>query len=267
MGDGKVALILDVPGVGQRSGVLSEARDQSRSEAAKSDTARSERQAFLLFRAGEFERLAVPLSLVARLEEFPSSRIERAGGNGSCSHRDRILQLTPLASVLGGYRETKCPATRRKSSYLRRAREWPASSSTRFSISHDETLRIGTGSNQARLSGSAVLGGKVTDFLDLLAVLRAADSNWVTDPVKMHVDPAPVLVADPSAFSRGLIRNYLELAGYKVVEAVTVDEALDKLDRGNMGAVITAAAGPVRSGNWSRRCGGVRAWRRRRSSI
>jgi len=37
-----------------------------------------EQQRLLLFRAGSFERLAVPLSLVARLEEFSRSAIELA---------------------------------------------------------------------------------------------------------------------------------------------------------------------------------------------
>ena len=41
----------------------------------------------LLFRAGSFERLAVPLSLVARLEEFPLSAIEHAGGGQVVQYR------------------------------------------------------------------------------------------------------------------------------------------------------------------------------------
>ena len=72
MGDGRVALILDVLGIGQRSGVLAESREQARAAAEQKTQSGIEQQRLLLFRAGSFERLAVPLSLVARLEEFPA---------------------------------------------------------------------------------------------------------------------------------------------------------------------------------------------------
>jgi two-component system, chemotaxis family, sensor kinase CheA len=241
MGDGKVALILDVLGVGQRSGVLSEARDHGRAETAKVEAAHNERQAFLLFRAGKFERLAVPLSLVARLEEFPNSRIERAGGKLVVQYRERILQLTPLASVLGDGDTGQTEATDPTQVIVFSEGDRMAGLIVNQIIDiHDETIQIGASSKQPRLSGSAVLGGKVTDFLDLPAVLRATDSSWMGDTSKNHRQLTPVLVADPSAFSRGLIRNYLELAGYGVLEAVDVSEALDKLDHNPIGAVITA---------------------------
>jgi CheY-like chemotaxis protein len=107
---------------------------------------------------------------------------------------------------------------------------------------HDETIRVGTGSTEARMSGSAVLGGKVTDFLDLPAVLRATDGAWSTDVSHTRQHRVPVLVADASPFSRGLIRNYLELAGYDVLEATDGVDALSKLDRCKVGAVVTALA-------------------------
>ena len=100
MGDGRVALILDVLGIGQRSGVLAEGREQARAAAEKNAQAGVEQQRLLLFRAGSFERLAVPLSLVARLEEFPRSSIEYAGGCQVVQYRNRILPLVPLRDVL-----------------------------------------------------------------------------------------------------------------------------------------------------------------------
>ena len=100
MGDGRVALILDVLGVGQRSGVLAELHEQTRSGVDAKSRGPVELERLLLFRAGSFERLAVPLSLVARLEEFPRSSIERAGGSQVVQYRDRILPLVSLEGVL-----------------------------------------------------------------------------------------------------------------------------------------------------------------------
>lgn len=79
MGDGRVALILDVHGLAELSGVLNVAQDASRAQVEHHEHAATGRQNYLVFRAGAFERLAVPLSLVARLEEFPLERIEHAG--------------------------------------------------------------------------------------------------------------------------------------------------------------------------------------------
>ena len=103
---------------------------------------------------------------------------------------------------------------------------------------HEESIRIGKKGERRGLSGSAVIGGKVTDFLDLPAVLRAADENW-----SAHAKNGrrfTVLVADGSAFSRGLVRNYLELAGHPVVEAVDQSDALDKLDQNQVAVVVTS---------------------------
>ena len=100
MGDGRVALILDVLGIGQMSGVVQESREQSRAEKEHKEEALSDRQTFLLFRAGSFSRVAVPLSLVARLEEFPQSKIEHAGGQRVVQYRGQILPLASLGTIL-----------------------------------------------------------------------------------------------------------------------------------------------------------------------
>jgi two-component system chemotaxis sensor kinase CheA len=93
MGDGRVALILDVLGIGQRSGVLAEFLEQARPSGQARAQAEIEQQRLLLFRAGSFARLAVPLSLVARLEEFPQTAIEHASGG-------QVVQYADLGAVL-----------------------------------------------------------------------------------------------------------------------------------------------------------------------
>ena len=86
MGDGRVALILDVLGIAQRANVISENRDRSKSDTTvrAGDTSR-EVQTLLLIRAGQDGRMAIPLSQAARLEEFPRHTIERAGIKTWCS--------------------------------------------------------------------------------------------------------------------------------------------------------------------------------------
>ncbi|MFZ0418438.1 MAG: chemotaxis protein CheW [Candidatus Sulfotelmatobacter sp.] len=99
MGDGKVALILDVLGLAQRANVVSEARERPVTEKAAAGTA-SGKQTFLLFAGLGDSRMAIPLSTLARLEEFPISQVEMSGNEWVTQYRGQILPLIRLAVVL-----------------------------------------------------------------------------------------------------------------------------------------------------------------------
>lgn len=249
MGDGKVALILDVLGIGQLSGVLSESRDQSRSDIARSESRHQERQTFLLFRAGKLERLAVPLSLVARLEEFPRSRIERAAGTTVVQYRDEILPLLPLSSVLdeAGHADTESidPV---QVIVFSDGNHMAGLMVDQIIDIHEESIRVRRRSDRPGLSGSAVVAGKVTDFVDLPAVFRATNDNWLSDRGQgAAASRGRVLVADGNPFTRGLIRNYLELAGYTILEAADEAGAIAKLEQNPVAAIVSAQQLPSSS--------------------
>ena len=241
MGDGEVALILDVPGIAQLSGVVQESREQSRTEAGPTDRSDTNRQAFLLFRAGSFERLSVPLSLVARLEEIPQSRIEHAGGKSVAQYRGRILPLTALAPVLEpGADDT---ASRQDPAQVVVFNSGDRSIGVIVDQILDiteEAVSVRQSSNRKGLLGSVVIGKKVTDVLDLHAVIEAADPAWFGELDLQSARSARVMVAEPSAFTRGLIRSSLEIEGYRVVEASDTQSALRSLDRGGVDVILMA---------------------------
>src|SRR5206468_1608143 len=77
MGDGTVALILDVLGLAVRANVVASVRERGVSEEISSENApTSDRQTILLCDIAHGGRLGIPLAQVARLEEFPRSAIE-----------------------------------------------------------------------------------------------------------------------------------------------------------------------------------------------
>jgi two-component system chemotaxis sensor kinase CheA len=101
MGDGRVALILDVLGLAQRAHVVAGVRERALAE--KPATAFEEavpRQAVLLFATRGGGRMALPLSLVDRLEEFPRSALERVGPFEVVQYRNEILPLMPVSRLL-----------------------------------------------------------------------------------------------------------------------------------------------------------------------
>ncbi len=238
MGDGRVALILDVLGIGQRSGVLSEIREQSRTAAEQRTEFLAERkQRMLLFRTGSFQRLAVPLSLVSRLEEFPQDSIEKAGDSQVVQYRGHILPLIPLRDVLcagEGIDPSAAP-------HLQVVVFHDGERSVGIVVDQildvvEEAIEIKEKSSRKGLLGSAVLGGRVTDILDLNSILRSSGASWFkgrgSDAGKR------VLVAARSPFLRGLVRCSLDMEGHRVAEAGDLDETIRILERQAVDVVL-----------------------------
>ena len=238
MGDGRVALILDVLGIGQRSGVMAESREQARAGAEQKTQSGFEQQRLLLFRSGSFERLAVPLSLVARLEEFPQSAIEHAGGGQVVQYRNRILPLVPLRDVLdagaGEHDHTADPA--QVVVFNDGDRSVGVVVDQILDVA-EEAVTVRQKSDRKGLLGSAVVGKRVTDFLDLNYVIHAAAENWFQGSGGA-ANGRSILVAEASAFSRGLIRSGLDMAGYVVLEAANLDEAIRRLEQQPVDVVV-----------------------------
>jgi len=67
MGDGKVALILDVVGLAQRAGVVSEIKEHADAAKAEMAESASQKRSYLLFSGPDDAHMAVPLDTLARL--------------------------------------------------------------------------------------------------------------------------------------------------------------------------------------------------------
>ena len=240
MGDGRVALILDVLGIGQSSGVFGEVREPARTADKQTTQTEIEQQRLLLFRAGSFDRLAVPLSLVARLEEFPQSAIEFAGGGQVVQYRGRILPLVSLRSVL----EPGTPFDGLSADPVQVVVFNDGDVSVGMLVDQildvtEEAVTVRQRSDRKGLLGSAVVGKKVTDFLDLNEVIRAAEGGWSPGSDE-RTNCKKVLVLDASTFSRGMIRGGLDMAGYSVVEAANLGEAIRRLEQQPVDIVVAA---------------------------
>jgi two-component system chemotaxis sensor kinase CheA len=101
MGDGKVGLILDVIGLAQRAHVVDTARDRALIDiASRSQDAEEETTSLLLFEDATGGRMAIPLVLVDRLEEFSISAVERSGPQEVVQYRDEILPIFDVSTLL-----------------------------------------------------------------------------------------------------------------------------------------------------------------------
>ena len=104
MGDGTIALILDVLGVARRAAVVSEASGSTLASDDRGEAVEEDRRLFLVVGVGgkdDLREVAVPLADVARLEEFAAAAVERAGGAPVVQYRGEILPLVDVARALG----------------------------------------------------------------------------------------------------------------------------------------------------------------------
>src|SRR5690606_18070672 len=97
----KVALILDVLGIAHQASVVSQQRDPGRAEhETTSQQHVANRQTMLLLSVGD-RQIAMPIALVARLEEIPRSGIEKSDNQEVVQYRGQIMPLVRLGQLLG----------------------------------------------------------------------------------------------------------------------------------------------------------------------
>ncbi len=101
LGDGSVIMILDPNGIARAIGLGGSAEQRGVAAVAADLAENRERSALLLFRAGDATPKAVPLSLVARLEDIPRDRIEFSAGALVTQYRGKLMPLIGLVRCAG----------------------------------------------------------------------------------------------------------------------------------------------------------------------
>jgi two-component system chemotaxis sensor kinase CheA len=177
MGDGKVALILDVIGLAQKSGVVSEVRDRSMVDAAdelgeSGDAAKS----LLVLGVGEGRRAALELDLVARLEEFSPEIVERAGDAEVVQYRDDILMLFHLSRLIGV--QSDRPSDAMLPVVVTRVGDKTIGLVVDEIVDIvEERLTIQNTGAKPGVVGSAVISGRVTSILDVDGIVEQLNDS------------------------------------------------------------------------------------------
>jgi two-component system chemotaxis sensor kinase CheA len=190
MGDGRVALIIDVLGLAQRTNIVSEVRTRSvtgHEEVAESADQKGNRQALLLIQVGRQGRMAIPLSMVARLEVFPLSAVEHSGFQDVTQYRGEIMPLLRVSEILqiaGGEQESDGHESLQVVVYSQKGRSVGLVVDRILDIV-EENLVIQKPSHKEGIQGSMVIQGRVTDLLDIQSVARSAQINFDEENVSV----------------------------------------------------------------------------------
>lgn len=173
MGDGRVALILDVPGITQALDIGASAVDAGHTRTDDDPDA----TALLVLEVAGGRRAALPLAAVARLEEFPVERVERSGTAEVVQYREGLLPLVRLAPAIG---LTDTASTHRTDGQVSVVVHEVTEGDTHHAVGividrvvdvvETVAVRSEVGSRTGVI-GSAVVQDKVTDLVDLDAVI------------------------------------------------------------------------------------------------
>jgi len=183
LGDGRVALILDVQGIASRSmaGQWLEAELQSRDAPALPAAAGGQ---VLLVALAQRRRVAIPLAAVTRLERVGREAIEHVGGREVIQYRRAIVPLVRLDHSLGP-RVTPAGADSPQQDQLvviftRGPRTVALAVEEVLDIMDDDPARHAE-VDDGVVVGSTVLGGRVSELLDVRHAVLLGDPSFFDD--------------------------------------------------------------------------------------
>ncbi len=235
MGDGRVALILDVAGISQMANLTSMDGTERAMQVAKEQRLKSQQdiQSLLIFRNAEDEQFAVPLGLVERVEKIKRSAIENVGGKNVIQYRgaslplfaiEEVANVKPLADKedllvivfsIGG-RDIGLLAT-------------PPLDATEEALNVDDITLKQTG-----IMGSAIIGNQTTLMVNIFGIVETLNPHWFDKKETIMVSDdkaATVLYAEDSNFFRSQVMEYLKEDGYNVLEAEDGVIAYDLIEK------------------------------------
>jgi two-component system, chemotaxis family, sensor kinase CheA len=236
LGDGNVALILDVAGIATMAGIDVSGRAAAAEPATHTQIVEGQ-QSMLVFKAGGGAACALPVSMVARLETIERSKIEHVGGNEVLQYRGQIMPVLRPENVL--------PVGQPPESEdgLQRMIVFDFGAPVGLAVNAivdvtDVEVSKAAKSELPHVLGTAVCFGKTTMLVDIFGLVRQL-APAALEAVKAREARRPrVLLADEVDAVRAALAGWLRSSGVDVVE-LSSDAAVKEL-RSDSGRGIDA---------------------------
>ena len=191
MGDGRIALILDVSNLARMAGLVALDGTDRASEVAMSaaETQRmsNERQSLLLFRSSEQEQFAVNLGLVDRIEKINRSKIEDLGGKRVMQYRGGSLPLICIHDA------AMVQALADREDLLVIVFNYGSKAVGLLAVGPIDALELNVAIDnvtlkQTGIQGSAIINGHTTMLVDVPELIGSIFSEWIDDSQEFLLD-------------------------------------------------------------------------------
>ncbi|OGQ94117.1 MAG: hypothetical protein A2521_13490 [Deltaproteobacteria bacterium RIFOXYD12_FULL_57_12] len=248
MGDGQVALILDIEGISAYAGLRYKAIGGSDDQAIEGRSDEGT-QAVLLFKNGAEEQFALALPLIRRIERIDPAGIEPVGDKEFISidgQSTLILRLDKHLNVSSGVMRDEMFLLLPKHT----KRPFGILVSTLLDIA-EAPLELNIESYQEPgLLGTAIIRDHITLFIDMYRLIEKAEPGWFGTPAQKNSGGKAVhiLLAEDSPFFRQMIRGYLEDNGYQVTVAENGKIALNFLNENQFDLIVSDLEMPEMNG-------------------
>ncbi len=224
MGDGKVALILDISNLAQIAelSTISEASQVAKA-AEEAEEAAKDKAALLTFRNSESEHLAAPLNLVERIERIQTDSIEQIGDRKVVQYRGGALPLYEISQVADF---SPLPEREQQEVIVFKVKEnelglmvTPPVDALEVALEVDEsTLK------QPAISGSMIINDHTTLLVDIFELVKELNPDWFVAEAEFKAEMEAdgekiILFAEDSAFFRNQVKSFMVEEGFKVIEA------------------------------------------------
>lgn len=240
LGDGSVIMILDPNGIANATGTVEALDSQESAQNEYEHRSDSDKKtSLLLFRIGNQAPKAVPLSLVARLENVKMADIEYSSGQMMVQYRGTLMPLMPFNSAVDMSTEGDKPVL----VFADKVQSMGLIVDEIIDIM-EERIDVQINGGQSGLLGSAIINGRATDVVDVAHYLNSINRNWFRD----HNDvpyagngasatangktKSRVLLVDDSPFFRNMLTPLLSVAGYDVTTLESPHDALELCEKG-----------------------------------
>ena len=229
LGDGSVIMILDPNGIASAIGTHDANHDSANAEEEKQELNQHQKIAILLFKGNDQVPKAVPLALIARLEDVPVAKIETSNGKLVVQYRGHLMPLVKIKEDLDLSVKTHFPVL----VFSENNRNMGLIVEDILDIV-DEELQVELTDRKPGVMGSCIISGKATDVLDTSYYLLQSYPDWFgSENQEMDAELGrKILLVDDSKFYQNLISPVLNLAGFDVITVDSPTKALDLCERG-----------------------------------
>jgi len=224
LGDGSVVMILDPNGLAAQLGDVRVNETASNEQSKWTGVKDGEVAALLMFRAGGGAPKAVPLSLIARLEDVRASDIETADGREILQYRGKIMPLLTLGH--GGEGDSRPVIV------FNDGPRWAGLLVDEIVDIVEAPLTFEMEGGMSGVLGTLVVDGKSTEIIDTAYYLTQIYPDWFSAAEPGHKKRNEILIVDDSPFFRHLLSPLLQQAGYHVTSVDSAEHALALKDDG-----------------------------------